>query len=203
MILSPPAHRECRSMKSNAPASTDDELNPYEVTANEELPAEPDVSSPSIDIKVLLYVTAAGAILGSVFLAPYVVTVGDPDGGSIGAGLGGLVGLLLTLLAYVLDRWRHPAAAAPTEAGDGPLAGKDRSRRRFLMFVAVRLLFLASWCGVPAYMWWSPNADFVIVASWTLVNVLLVRLWSVRFSRWAEPFVEQHEHKRSPNSHHD
>lgn len=52
-------------------------------------------------IVTLILSAIAGALLGSQFLAPFSQGPGDPGGHSIGAGLGGFVGLGIGVLLRI------------------------------------------------------------------------------------------------------
>jgi hypothetical protein len=76
--------------------------NPYtSPTTEPESDASPKSSRP---FRARVYVIPAliGAVIGSVVLAPFCRGPGDPGGHSIGAGLGGFVGLLIGIVIHTI-----------------------------------------------------------------------------------------------------
>lgn len=83
-------------------------LNPYESPLSEASPGEGvRPTSRKNRIAWLALPSLFGAVLGSLVLAPYVRGPGDPFGHSMGAVLGGFLGLALGIMARFLVR---PAA---------------------------------------------------------------------------------------------
>lgn len=86
------------------------DANPYESPKSAEPISARDLGQPRQGSLVWIVIpTLLGAVVGSMFLAPYCRGPGDPWGHSIGSGLGGFAGLFSGILIRAV-RW---AARAP------------------------------------------------------------------------------------------
>jgi hypothetical protein len=77
--------------------------NPYEPPLSEPSPVPRAASRPRKSrIGWIALASLVGAVLGSDLFAPFVRGPGDPYGNSIGAGLGGFLGLAVGIVTRVL-----------------------------------------------------------------------------------------------------
>lgn len=74
-----------------------DPINPYSPTANAGV-SQPKHRSAS-NVWSIVVPTAIACVIGSMFFRSHFATVGDPTGGSISAGVAGLLALPFVLLA--------------------------------------------------------------------------------------------------------
>ena len=87
-------------------------MNPYQPPLANDKAEDTQESKAPMDTKLVSLVLPVilGAVVGSAILRPYVQGVGDPRGSSIGAGVGGFIGLTLATVGRVfLDRSRVSA----------------------------------------------------------------------------------------------
>jgi hypothetical protein len=73
-----------------------------------------------------LWPVAAGVILGATALAPWTRSPGDPSGHSIGAGLGGLIGLVAALILRRKVKRRTADVPHSVSSSDVPSAASQQ-----------------------------------------------------------------------------
>lgn len=107
-------------MNIESKLSNHDVTNPYTPTANRGVTRQ----KHRLDSNIwsIVVPTALTCVAGSVFLRPYFVSVGDPTGASISAGVTGLLALPVVLLARSVMRTLRsvdPASKSTDFVADG------------------------------------------------------------------------------------
>jgi len=59
-------------------------------------------------------------------------------------------------------------------------------RRTFLGYLCVRICLTLSYCGVLAYLYFSPNPNLIVVGVLVVSAEVLVCIWFAAFRKWSE-----------------